>query len=222
MDPSFWHQRWQSSQIGFHLPAPNPRLVEHWPALGVPVEHEVFVPLCGKTVDMRWLAARGHRVRGVELSPLAAEAFFAEAGETPTRTADGAHTRHEAGPIVLLEGDVFEVDHALDAIYDRAALIALPPDLRARYAAHLTRLARPGARMLLVTLAWPEGQRQGPPFAVSDELVEHYYGDTWELTRVHEADLKAAEPARFADVPWARETTFHLVRRPVAPGGVAR
>lgn len=222
MDPSFWHQRWQSSQIGFHLPAPNPKLVGHWPGLGVPPEHEVFVPLCGKSVDMRWLAGQGHRVRGVELSPLAAEAFFAEAGETATRTPDGAHTRHEAGPVVILEGDVFAVEHPLDAIYDRAALIALPPELRARYAAHLTRLARPGARMLLVTLSYAEGTRQGPPFSVPDTLVEAYYAESWELTRVEEADLKAAEPARFADVDWAKETTFHLVRRPVAPSGAAR
>src|SRR5690606_3494808 len=83
MHPDFWHQRWSDQQIGFHQSTPTPLLLEHWPALGLPAGAQVFVPLAGKSLDMAWLAAQGHRVLGVELSPLAVAQFFAEHGLQP-------------------------------------------------------------------------------------------------------------------------------------------
>ena len=78
MDPAFWHSRWQEGRIGFHQDRPTPLLVEHWTSLGLAQGSRVFVPLCGKSLDMAWLASQGHRVLGVELSAMAVRAFYEE------------------------------------------------------------------------------------------------------------------------------------------------
>ncbi len=185
MDPDFWLARWEAGQIGFHRDEINPLLVRHWDALGTPRGGTVFVPLCGKSRDMAWLAARGHRVVGVELSPLAVRDFFAEHGLEPRVERGRVHVRHEAEGITLLLGDYFDLEPddlgPVAAVYDRAALIALPQAMRPRYAAHMARLA-PGVPILLITLEYPEDEMEGPPFSVSPDEVAALYGSQWEMT----------------------------------------
>ncbi|MFN7131169.1 MAG: hypothetical protein ACK4N5_03750, partial [Myxococcales bacterium] len=175
MDPSFWQNRWREGRIGFHLPHPNPQLVAH--AGQLPPSSRVLVPLCGKSVDLGWLAARGHPVVGVELVESAAQAFFAEAGLTPERQEDGPFVRYRAGGVEIFTGDFFATDPrrlgTFDAAFDRAALIALPGELRIRYAAHLRTLLAPGAVMLLVTIE--ADAPGGPPFAVPEVEVRTLY-----------------------------------------------
>jgi thiopurine S-methyltransferase len=198
MTPDFWHQRWASNQIGFHLAAPNPQLVQYWERLGAPAGATVLVPLCGKSNDLGWLAEQGQDVVGVELSSVACEAFFAERGIEPTAVRRGAHLARRDGPVTLLEGDFFAFvpDQPVAFVYDRAASIALPPDLRPRYFAHLRSLLAPGARLLVVTLDYPQADRSGPPFAVpEDELRAAYAGMT--VTLLETVDLRAAEPDRY-------------------------
>ena len=170
--PDFWHERWNTQRIGFHQPLGHPALREHWASLEVPDGAPVLVPLCGKTRDMAWLAAAGHPVVGVELSPVACEAFFAESEVTPERDTLGPFTRWRAGKITLLQGDVFALPQVaristFGAVYDRAALIALPLDLRDRYA----RMLSGAGSTLLVTMAYDATKRDGPPFSVSDDEV---------------------------------------------------
>lgn len=176
---AFWHERWTGNQIGFHEGAPNRYLTEHWD-LDV---SSVLVPLCGKSTDLAWLAERGHAVTGVELSPIACEAFFQERGITPTRTPSGAFVRWEGQGVTLLQGDFFELEGHFDAFWDRAAMIALPADVRPRYAAHLRRLAPKG---LLVTLAYDQAKMEGPPFSVPVDEVRAAHPD---------AVLLASDPA---------------------------
>lgn len=172
MDPSFWHARWQANQIGFHEGRPNSYLERF--ADRLPAGARVLVPLCGKANDLAYLASRGHTVIGVELVEAAVAAFFAEHQLAPTRTPAGDHVAYQAGEITVLAGDWFATTAAqlgpVDAIYDRAALIALPPALRPRYAAHLRALA-PGAPALLITIAYPQAAMEGPPFSVDDDEV---------------------------------------------------
>lgn len=185
MHPDFWHQRWQENRIGFHQDAPTPLLQKHWPALGVPAGATVFVPLAGKSLDMFWLAQQGHRVLGVELSPLAVERFFAEHDLHPDieTTRYGAHYR--AGAIELICGDAFGLDEAIlagcAAVFDRAALIALPPALRQRYVRELHARLPTGCRGLLITLEYPQDERAGPPFSVAEDEVRVLYGDHWRI-----------------------------------------
>ncbi len=177
MQPDFWHERWQQNQIGFHQDEVHPMLRRFWPTSGK--GKSVFVPLCGKSLDMWWLRQKGHPVVGVELSPLAAQDFFAEADVTPARSAAGPLECWQASDIKLYCGDFFALQpqHVADCsmIYDRAALIALPPEMRRDYVAHLHRLFPQGARMLLVTLEYPQAEMDGPPFSVSEAEVRALY-----------------------------------------------
>ena len=138
MHPEFWHQRWADNQIGFHQDTPTPLLLKHWPALDIPAGAQVFVPLAGKSLDMAWFAAQGYRVLGVELSQLAIEQFFVEHGLQPDIRESKYGRHYSANGIELICGDAFALDaqalHDCVAVFDRAALIALPPELRQRYA----------------------------------------------------------------------------------------
>jgi thiopurine S-methyltransferase len=175
MQDEYWQDRWRRGRIGFHEGAPNEWLVKHVSILGIaPERRRVLVPLCGKTVDLAWLAANGAEVLGVELVDSAARAFFDEAQLTPARTVDGALTRYEAAGIEIVVGDFFglgpEDVGVFDAYYDRASIVALPPELRTTYARTLTALT-PRAPGLVVTFEHDADDGQ-PPFSVAEaELV---------------------------------------------------
>lgn len=197
MEPSFWAARWAEGRIGFHEGRPNHHLVRHAGRLGE--RRRVLVPLCGKAEDLAWLAAHGHEVVGVELVEDAVRAFLAEHGLPVERTERDGFAVFRAGPVTLLAGDVFAATRAalgpVDALYDRAALIALPPELRARYTAHVRALLPPGAPGLVVTLEYEQARMPGPPFSVPEaELRGHYHGGTVELLgEAHEQGPRARE-----------------------------
>lgn len=197
MEPAFWHDKWERRDLGFHQSEVNPLLVRHWPALGCAPGATVFVPLAGKSLDMRWLADRGLRVLGVELSALACAEFWAEQGIEPQRRADGPFERWSGGGIELLCGDYFALDAArlagVAAVYDRAALIALPQDLRRRYVGHLRTVLAPRPT-LLITLDYEQSERAGPPFSVPQAEVRALYAPAWTVECVERVDLLASEP----------------------------
>ena len=185
MEHSFWHDRWATNQIGFHQPAANPLLVTHCAALALPSAGRVLLPLCGKTLDIAWLLAAGYRVVGVELSELAVQQLFAELGATPRiQVLNDALQRYETDKLTVFVGDIFALNRELlgsvDAIYDRAALVALPATLRPRYASHLTAISA-GARQLLVSFDYEQSQLPGPPFAVLAEELSELYGQHYQL-----------------------------------------
>ncbi len=202
MDSEFWLERWRRREIGFHLEHPNPKLIRYWSHLNLAPASRVLVPLCGKSEDLLWLARQGHRVLGVEVSSLAVEAFFAEHKLQPQRLPDGPFERWTAGPLTLLCGDFFTLDRQaagpLEAVYDRAALVALPPALRDRYVGCITELLPHGAEMLLVTFDYPQEEMQGPPFAVGPELVEVLYGNKFSVEHLA-CDAILAEEPRFQE-----------------------
>ena len=193
MEPKFWQERWARNQIGFHLPEVNPYLQRHWPKLALAEGAKVLVPLCGKSLDLMWLASLGYRVLGVELSEQAVEAFFSEQGLVPRISQRGVFKVYRADLIEVWCGDFFALDaEALadcSALYDRAALIALPPLMRAQYAEHLNALVRPGCQGLLITLDYDQTQRAGPPFAVADEEVKLLLGGHWSVQVLEEQDI---------------------------------
>ena len=218
MNPEFWLQRWREGRIGFHQDKVEPLLLEHWPDLALPSDSRVFVPMAGKSLDLVWLAAQGHRVLGVELSSLAVESFFAEHGLTPQvhETRYGRHFR--AGDIELICGDVFDLDTEVladcAAVYDRAALIALPPPLRQRYAHELYGRLPAGCRGLLVTLEYPQPEKSGPPFSVLEVEVREEFERDWDVALLARHDILAQEPRFAADGVTALETAvYRLIRK---------
>jgi thiopurine S-methyltransferase len=175
MDPDFWRARWAEHKIGFHEGAPNAFLQQHVDRLAE--HHRVLVPMCGKTEDLAFLASRGHAVVGVELVETAVREFFTEHGLEPAIERRGEHAMFTAGDVALIAGDWFAATPALvgrvDAFYDRAAMIAMPPERRSAYVAKLRELCSgPG---LAITLEYADGAYSGPPFAVSDAELRGYY-----------------------------------------------
>jgi thiopurine S-methyltransferase len=203
MDASFWHQRWEQGRIGFHRDRVMPLLEQHWPSLGLDEGSRVFVPLCGKTLDMAWLAARGHRVLGVELSRIAIEQFMAEHGLVPAIHESPLGTHFVAGAIEIICGDAFALDaetlSGCSAVYDRAALIALPRPMRDAYIGELHARLPAGCRELLITLDYPPHEKAGPPFPVDADEVHRLYDRDWQVACIERRDIRDAEPGFAAE-----------------------
>ncbi len=217
MQPEFWHQRWSDNQIGFHQSAPTPLLLKHWPSLGVAPGARVLVPLAGKSLDMAWFASQGHRVLGVELSQAAIEQFFDEHALQPELHASRYGRHYSAGGIELICGDAFALDEdALrdcTAVFDRAALIALPPDLRVRYASGLYARLPGGCRGLLVTLEYPQHERAGPPFSVPEDEVRTLYSADCEIDLLDRRPIPAEHPGNIGGVSRLDTAVYALRRR---------
>lgn len=193
MDEGFWKRRWARNEIGFHLNEVNPYLRRHWSRMNLTEGARVLVPLCGKSLDMAWLVEQGFAVLGVELSERAVEDFFSEQGLTADVSQQGGFKIYRAGSLEIRCGDFFALsrDEVGDCqgLYDRAALIALPVEMRQRYVEHLTQILVPGCQGLLVTLDYEQQEMPGPPFAVSDAEVRQRLGRCWDLELLERADV---------------------------------
>ncbi len=202
MEQSFWLERWQSNQLGWHRADVNPLLRAHWPGLALAPLSRVFVPLCGKTLDMGYLASSGHEVLGCELSGIAARAFFAEAGIERRDRQESHFVRHQGGGITILEGDLFNLDSELLAgvagVLDRGALIALPPETRAHYVTHMKRVLPRNAQTLLISLEYDQSRIGGPPFSVVAAEVHNFYDETHEVELLHSENTEEIPP-RFTE-----------------------
>ncbi|SEL81036.1 thiopurine S-methyltransferase [Pseudoxanthomonas sp. GM95] len=217
MHPEFWHERWDTNRIGFHQDKVMPLLQKHWPSLGLPAGSRVFVPLAGKSLDMAWLVAQGHRVLGVELSQVAVQAFFAEHGLTPQVRETRYGTHYAAGGIELICGDAFGLDADVLAdcagVYDRAALIALPEAMRQRYVAELYACLPAACRGLLITLEYPQAQKDGPPFSVEPDEVRSLFSPDWDIEDVERRDILSYEPRFAAEGVTRLETAVYRLGR---------
>lgn len=184
MEADFWLQRWQAREIGFHVATPNPLLVKHVSALALHTGARLFLPLCGKTLDIGWLLAQGYRVAGAELSRIAVEELFDELGVEPVVQATGDLQHYAAAGLDIYCGDIFALPEqrlgAVDAVYDRAALVALPTATRSAYAQQLMRQTG-HARQLLVTYAYDQSAMSGPPFSVTADDVQELYGSHYTI-----------------------------------------
>jgi thiopurine S-methyltransferase len=198
VEPNFWHERWARDEIGFHQPNVNLHLKTHWKRLKLEPGAHVFVPLCGKSLDLLWLRDQGFRVSGIEISGRAIRDFFAENQLSPEVRRRGDATRYRNGDLEIWEADFFESNDwridTLDAIYDRAALVALPPEMRSAYASRIGDLTPPGVRALLLTLDYPSDEMNGPPFAVPADEVKQLFDARFDLAPIHSEDCLAREP----------------------------
>lgn len=185
MKHDFWHQKWEKNEIGFHLPEANPLLLKHFSSLNLKQNARVFLPLCGKTLDIAWLLAQGYRVAGAELSALAIDDLFNSLQLTPNIKNIGEITHYSAANIDMFVGDIFKVTPAMlgkvDAVYDRAALVALPDVMRKQYSVHLIALSN-NAPQFLICFAYDQTVHAGPPFSIDANEVSQHYQSTYDLT----------------------------------------
>ncbi|KRU22445.1 thiopurine S-methyltransferase [Psychrobacter piscatorii] len=209
MTPEFWHKRWQEKRIGFNQSAVNPLLTEYIDHLDLAVGSRIFVPLCGKSIDMVWLAAQGYDVVGVELVETAVQEFFAEQNIQPIvsqhvenpdikcyqgQLVDGDEQR----TITLWAADIFALTSTdlgtIDAIYDKAALIALPADMRPDYSEQIRKVSD-NAPQLLITLNYDQSKKDGPPFSINSQQLQQYYGSHYQICKL------ASEPSSIGSMP---------------------
>jgi thiopurine S-methyltransferase len=217
MQPDFWHERWTHGRIGFHQPTVEPWLTEYWTEIAPQRRGRVFVPLCGKSLDLVWLKDRGYDVTGIELSDIAIQAFWMEQGIAARRRMTPEFDVYDAPHLTLLRGDFFDLTPSrlgsVAAVYDRAALISWSPELRARYVDHLAALTRAGTTTLLITLEY-DGPMHGPPFSVDRREVERLYLRDHEVHELSRRDILATEPRlRARGVSRLIEVCYRLVRR---------
>lgn len=204
MEKSDWEARWREGRIGFHQSEINPYLVEHGDFLAGGRTERVLVPLCGKSRDMDWLRGHFDEVVGVEIVEDGVRAWFEEHEEPYRRDHHDVGVQYSGRGITLYAADIFDIHQGVlgrvDAVYDRAALVALPLDMRRRYATHLAGMLEPGARMLLVTLEYDPEATDGPPFAVNPDHVRELYARDFEL-EYFEGEPADGLPPRFEGVP---------------------
>ena len=198
MTPQFWHDRWKNNDIGFHQAAVHDGMAAHWASLGLPRGSDVLVPLAGKSLDMVWLADQGHDITGIELSEIAVDDFFKERGLTPATAARGGAVLKMGGPYALWCGDFFVISSKatrhVAAVYDRAALVAMPPEMRDAYVRHLIGLMPSTAVMMLVSLDYDPSQMTGPPFPVPETEIERLFGPMFSISIVQRHDIIEANP----------------------------
>ncbi|HZV55967.1 MAG TPA: thiopurine S-methyltransferase [Rhodocyclaceae bacterium] len=201
MEPDFWHQRWAANEIGFHGSATNPMLLKHFAALALDKGRRVFLPLCGKSLDIHWLLANGYRVAGAELSRLAVEQLFAELGAEPSVSRCGSLEHYSVRDLDIFVGDIFDLSADLlgpvDATYDRAALVALPEGIRGRYAAHLTAITA-NAPQLLLCFEYDQRLMDGPPFSLTNVEVMRLYRETYKPALLESFDIPGGFRGRVA------------------------
>jgi thiopurine S-methyltransferase len=218
MEPKFWIERWERADIGFHQAIAHDFLERHWSALGVPQGAQVLVPLCGKSLDMVWLAERGHPVLGSELSAVAVDQFFAERSRTPATVAAGDFAVKRAGPYEIWCGDHFKLDPAvtrrIGGVFDRAALVAMPHVLQDAYAAQLAALTPSGVPVLLVALNYDPSEMEGPPFPIGPEQLETLFGRAFRIEILEVRDgLASSQNLKKRGLTALEETAIKLVRR---------
>jgi thiopurine S-methyltransferase len=217
VQPEFWQQRWRTAQIGFHQASVDRHLEAYWPKLNLTSDACVFVPLCGKSLDLLWLREQGHRVIGIEISSIAIEAFCMEHGIPAVRRSRNDFDVFEADQLTLIRGDFFNLTPALlgavSAVYDRAALIAWTPAQRSVYAERITALTQPGTQTLLISVEYPQGQMTGPPFSVPRDDIDKLYGDHHSIELLGQEDILEREP-RFKSrgLTELREVCYRLTR----------
>ena len=212
-DSEFWHKKWASNQIGFHLEDVNPLLIRYWDRTNPRASDSVLVPLCGKSEDLIWLAAKHDAVQGIEISDIAVRSFFAEHFYTPTVVRlDSAHELYQFDELSIYVGDVFTASVSnVDIIYDRAALVALPEDMREEYVNRLKSLLNNGGRILLVTLDYVQSEMSGPPFSVDETEIRRLFSE-YKLTMLNRDEADENHPkiskkglSRFEELVWLIE-----------------
>lgn len=214
MDDEFWHNRWAENRIGFHQHDFNDWLKTWWAAQSV--ADTVLVPLCGKSRDMVWLAEQGHEVHGFELSPLAVEQFFSEHGWQAESRQSGPFRYHHHGRIHLYQGDFFEarrLGRRYALVYDRAALIALPPVMRVEYAKQLASMVEVGGQVLLVTMEYQPDSQQQPPFSVCELEVRQLFEWHFAIEVLGRQADEANPKLQRGELSYCDEVCYRLVRR---------
>lgn len=192
MEADFWHERWKLGEIAFHEKQANQLLVNHFDKLQLEKGSRVFLPLCGKTTDIAYLLNLGYHVLGVELSELAIQELFQALEVNPTITTVDKLKLYQTEGIDIFVGDFFDLNAGIlgniDAIYDRAALVALPLEMRKPYSQHLIKITD-NAKQLLICFEYDQAGLKGPPFSITANEITQHYDTSYSIECVEESNI---------------------------------
>ncbi|WP_043316065.1 thiopurine S-methyltransferase [Microbulbifer sp. HZ11] len=210
MEKSFWLEKWRKNEIGFHNSEAHPLLVKHLHRLKLEKGDRLFLPLCGKTLDIGWLLGEGYRIVGAELSEAAVIQLFEQLAMTPQIEELGELKKYYGDGVEVFVGDIFELTEsslgAVDGIYDRAALVALPESMRSEYANHLIKITR-AAPQLLISFDYDQNQLPGPPFCVNDSAIRALYEAGYRVEKIDSVPVEGGLKGKVAadEVVWMLE-----------------
>ena len=209
----FWHNRWENQQTGWHRQVYNDLMVKHWPNINAPAGGSVLVPLCGKTLDMLWLAQQGHEVVGLEMVQRAVDAFFTENNLEAKRVEHKDFSEFSSPPFAILHGNVFNLPDGAkqcDAWYDRAAMIAINPSLRKDYVNLIRNQTKSRAVGLLITFTYPQEQMEGPQFSLTDGDVLSLYSSSFEVELLEKISLEDEKDRGLSNIT---SSVFKITRK---------
>lgn len=189
----YWENRWITNQTGWHRSVYNDLMVKYWPKLGIPTDSKVLVPLCGKSLDMLWLAEKGHTIVGIEFTRVAVERFFPENKLQHIIVKHPNYIEFKSDRFTILNGDILVIPSDLiqaEAWYDRAAMIAINPDLREDYVSQIRQQTKVGAVGLLITYSYPQEEMEGPPFSLNDDDVFQLFQDGFRVECLETIELE--------------------------------
>ena len=205
MEANFWHSMWENNKLGFHLNDTNQFLINNFDRLNLQKSQRVFVPLCGKTHDIAWLLSKGFQVVGAELSEIAIKDLFNSLGVNPNITEVGKFKLYSATNIDIFVGDIFNLDKNIlgnvDAVYDRAAIVALPPQMREGYTKLLMEVTN-CIKQLIITLMYEQSKKNGPPFSVDDENLFLNYKNNYSIELLEQSFDKDFAPLEVQEKVW--------------------
>lgn len=214
MDSKYWVSRWTEGKTGFHQNQFHEKLLQYFPSLQPQRDQKVLVPLCGKSKDMIWLQELGLQVHGFELYEKAVTDFFKENELTPPQVKTDPHFVHYSSQDILIScGDFFKIDRSprYDLVYDRAALVALPPQMRKDYAQVLAQVVKPRGQYLLITYEYDQSKLEGPPFSVPESEVQELYGRDFAIRRL-ESQRPSNEGPRLVELEQLQQVVYILER----------
>lgn len=212
MEKKFWHDRWRENDIAFHLDQPNPKLVDNFKKLSIKENSCIFVPLCGKTLDISWLLSNGYKVAGIELSETAIIELFKTLAIEPIIKSAQNLKHYSANNIDIFVGDFFDLSKDkiphIHAIYDRGAYVALPESLRTNYCKHIVKLTNK-APQLLVTYEYDQTLMKGPPFSINHQNLMNNYAEVYEIANISSENVEGGLKGKCI----AKETVWILNKK---------
>lgn len=145
----------------------------------------VFVPLCGKSLDLIYLSEQGHEVIGLEYSKIAVNDFFEEnnLAYNKEQCEGSPFVKYAAKDknITIYQGDLFDFSQevcgsgSIDAVWDRGSFVAINVSSRDKYVELMSSLVKPSGRILMEIVKYHDPDYYGPPRIILEQDLKSYF-----------------------------------------------
>jgi thiopurine S-methyltransferase len=173
----YWLDRWDCNDIdGFCQESPNESLVKHFSKFKLNANSTCMIPMCGNSIDIMFFVANKVNVVGIELSEKAAILFFKSHQLQYSVIQGDKYKCYQGDNVSIYVADVFDLPSLIkdmplfDIWYDRGAYIALPDNLRYKYAKMMVEVCSDNIQILLLAMTH-DRETQTPPFSISQDEI---------------------------------------------------